>query len=79
MRIAEINTLFAHGCARREASKKASLMVDNTSLDDSREPLRLPAFEKAVMMAVTRALEMWRDEAMDGARARACPQGQDGL
>ena len=50
----------------REASKKASLMVDSTSLDEAREPLRLPAFEKAVMLAVTRALEAWRDEAMEG-------------
>jgi hypothetical protein len=44
-------------------------MVDSTSLDEGREPLRLPAFEKAVMLAVTRALETWRDEAIDGARA----------
>ena len=41
-------------------------MVDSTSIDEAREPLRLPAFEKAVMMSVTRALEMWRDEAMEG-------------
>ena len=45
-------------------------MVDSTSIDEAREPLRLPAFEKAVMMSVTRALEMWRDEAMEGARPK---------
>ena len=50
----------------REASRKASLMMDSSVLDESREPLRLPAFEKAVMQSVTRALEQWRDEAMDG-------------
>jgi hypothetical protein len=50
----------------REASRKASLMMDSSSLDESREPLRLPAFEKAVMQSVTRALELWRDEAMEG-------------
>ena len=41
-------------------------MMDSSVLDESREPLRLPAFEKAVMQSVTRALEQWRDEAMDG-------------
>ena len=49
-------------------------MVDSTSLDEAREPLRLPAFEKAVMAAVTRALEAWRDEAIDGAPScSGCP------
>ena len=38
-------------------------------LDTSREPLRLPQFEKAVMQSVTRALEVWRDEAMEGGPA----------
>ena len=41
-------------------------MMDSSVLDESREPLKLPAFEKAVMQSVTRALEVWRDEAMDG-------------
>lgn len=41
-------------------------MTDTTVLDDTREPLKLPAFERAVMMAVTRALESWREEAMEG-------------
>ena len=41
-------------------------MMDSSVLDESREPLRLPAFEKAVMQSVTCALEQWRDEAMDG-------------
>ena len=38
--------------------------MDSTILDESREPLKLPAFEKAAMQSVTRALEVWRDEAM---------------
>lgn len=42
------------------------MMMDSSVLDESREPLKLPAFEKAVMQSVTRALEVWRDEAMDG-------------
>ena len=41
-------------------------MMDSSVLDESREPLKLPAFEKAVMQSVTRALEQWRDEAMEG-------------
>ena len=49
----------------REASRKASLMMDSSILDESREPLKLPAFEKAAMQSVTRALEVWRDEAME--------------
>lgn len=51
----------------REATRRASLMTDTTVLDETREPLKLPAFEKAVMFAVTQALERWRDEAMEGA------------
>ena len=51
----------------REASKKASLLVDTTVLDTSKEPLKLPAFESAVMVAATKALESWRDEALEGA------------
>ena len=57
-------------CARvpgREASRKASLLVDTTIVDERREPLKLPAFEAAVMHAATRALERWRDEALEGA------------
>ena len=42
-------------------------MMDSSILDESREPLKLPAFEKAVMQSVTLALEVWRDEAMEGA------------
>ena len=40
-------------------------MMDSSILDESREPLKLPAFEKAAMQSVTRALEVWRDEAME--------------
>ncbi|EIE26899.1 hypothetical protein COCSUDRAFT_64712 [Coccomyxa subellipsoidea C-169] len=54
--------------AAREAARKASLMTNTTVLDDTREPLRLPAFEKAVLFAVTQALENWRDEAMEVAK-----------
>ena len=55
----------------REASRKASLLVDTTIVDERREPLKLPAFEAAVMHAATRALERWRDEALEGAAAHA--------
>ena len=51
----------------REASKKASLMTDTTTLDPTRESLKLPAFEQTAMLAVTKALEAWRDEALNGA------------
>ena len=51
----------------REAARKASLMVDTTVMDDAREALRLPAFEAATITAATRALEGWRDEALEGA------------
>ena len=57
-----------HAIFCREASRKASVMMDSSVLDASREPLKLPAFEKAVMQSVTRALEVWRDEAMEGRR-----------
>ena len=53
------------GC--REASKKASLLIDSTTLDETRTPLKLPQFEMSVMVAATKALEAWRDEALDGA------------
>lgn len=47
-------------------------MTNSTVLDDTREPLKLPAFEKAVLFAVTQALETWRDEAMEGVLTRTC-------
>ena len=51
--------------AAREAATKASLMADaGSSSTAGREPLRLPAFEAAVITAATRALEGWRDEAL---------------
>lgn len=52
--------------AAREAAAKASLCADAgaSGLDSGREPLRLPAFETAVVAAATRALEGWRDEAL---------------
>ena len=55
----------------REASRKASLLVDTMIVDERREPLKLPAFEAAVMHAATRALERWRDEALEGAAVGA--------
>ncbi|KAK9826828.1 hypothetical protein WJX81_004888 [Elliptochloris bilobata] len=58
--------------AAREASRKASLLVDTTVVDERREPLKLPAFEAAVMHAATRALERWRDEALEVARTIVC-------
>ena len=53
----------------RESAKKASLLTESSVLDPTKEPLKLPAFEQAVMIAVTKALEAWRDEALEGARA----------
>ena len=50
----------------REASRKASLLLDSTVIDETRTPLKLPQFEMAVMIAATRALETWRDEALEG-------------
>ena len=51
--------------AAREAAGKASLMADaGASSTAGREPLRLPAFEAAVVTAATTALEGWRDEAL---------------
>lgn len=50
----------------REASRKASLLLDSTVIDETRTPLKLPQFEMAVMIAATKALETWRDEALEG-------------
>ena len=41
-------------------------MTDTTTLDPTRESLKLPAFEQTAMLAVTKALELWRDEALNG-------------
>ena len=54
--------------AAREAATKASLLADSPGLDARREPLRLPAFERAVVGAATKALEGWRDEALKVAK-----------
>ena len=54
--------------AAREAAAKASLLADSPGLDARREPLRLPAFERAVVGAATKALEGWRDEALKVAK-----------
>eukprot|EP00884_Botryococcus_braunii_P013562 jgi/Botrbrau1/22206/Bobra.168_1s0037.1 len=51
--------------AARDASKKASLLADTVVIDEKKVALKLPAFESAVMVAATRALEKWRDEAME--------------
>lgn len=50
----------------RQASQKASLLLDSTILDESRTPLKLPGFERVVMLAATKALETWREEALEG-------------
>ncbi|KAK9815384.1 hypothetical protein WJX72_002710 [[Myrmecia] bisecta] len=55
--------------AAREASRRASVMADSVTFDETREALRLPGFEKAVMTAVTKALEEWREEAMEVVKA----------
>ena len=49
-------------------------MTDSTQLDPTKESLKLPAFESVAMMAVTKALELWRDEALQGAPCHACRQ-----
>ncbi|KAK9864494.1 hypothetical protein WJX84_006528, partial [Apatococcus fuscideae] len=51
--------------ASRTASRKASIFMEGSiSVDDEREALRLPGFENAVVTAVTKALEKWREEAL---------------
>ena len=55
--------------AARDAAGKASLLADSSTIDAAREPLRLPAFERAVVAAATRALERWREEALKGGGA----------
>ncbi|KAK9789380.1 hypothetical protein WJX73_005043 [Symbiochloris irregularis] len=52
----------------REASKKASLLTESSTLDPTKEALKLPAFEQAAMLACTKALEAWRDEALEVAK-----------
>jgi dynamin GTPase len=55
--------------AARDAATRASLLTDASTLDaKGREPLRLPAFEAAVVAAATKALEGWRDDALRVAR-----------
>ena len=57
-------------------------MTDTTTLDPTRESLKLPAFEQTAMLAVTKALELWRDEALNGEdgvmriRPCSCVHGQ---
>jgi hypothetical protein len=46
-------------------------------IDDTREPLKLPAFERAIMIAVTSALETWREEAMEGTKQELHPVAAD--
>ena len=43
---------------------------------ETKEPLRLPAFEKVIGFAVQKALEDWRDEALEGGNtSHLCPVG----
>lgn len=52
--------------ACREAARKASAFADDGTYVETKEPLRLPAFEKVIGFAVQKALEDWRDEALEG-------------
>ena len=53
-----------HDC--REAARKASAYAEDGTFMENKEPLRLPAFEKVIGFAVQKALEDWRDEALEG-------------
>ena len=64
--------------ACRTASRKASIFMEGSiSVDDEREALRLPGFENAVVTAVTKALEKWREEALSGTFAACSSQQYD--
>ncbi|KAL3150906.1 hypothetical protein ABBQ32_000657 [Trebouxia sp. C0010 RCD-2024] len=54
--------------ASREAARKASAYAEDGTFMESKEPLRLPAFEKVIGFAVQKALEDWRDEALEVAK-----------
>ena len=58
--------LTALGCNCREAARKASAYAEDGTFMENKEPLRLPAFEKVIGFAVQKALEDWRDEALEG-------------
>ena len=46
---------------------------------ETKEPLRLPAFEKVIGFAVQKALEDWRDEALEGANTSHLSQKGQGM
>ena len=50
----------------REAARKASAYAEDGTYLETKEALRLPAFEKVIDFAVQKALEDWRDEALEG-------------
>lgn len=54
--------------ASREAARKASAYAEDGTYMETKEPLRLPAFEKVIGFAVQKALEDWRDEALEVAK-----------
>ena len=58
--------LIAHMLDCREAARKASAYAEDGTFMENKEPLRLPAFEKVIGFAVQKALEDWRDEALEG-------------
>ena len=58
------------GCCR-EAARKASAFAEDGTFIETKEALRLPGFEKVIGFAVQKALEDWRDEALEG--NAACP------
>lgn len=56
----------------REAARKASAYAEDGTFMENKEPLRLPAFEKVIGFAVQKALEDWRDEALEGEDLLCC-------
>lgn len=54
--------------ASREAARKASAFAEDGTYIETKEALRLPGFEKVIGFAVQKALEDWRDEALEVAK-----------
>lgn len=61
----------------REAARKASAFAEDGTFIETKEALRLPGFEKVIGFAVQKALEDWRDEALEG--KAPCPSLLFGL
>lgn len=46
--------------------REASLLLDSSTVDEIRMPLKLPQSEQAFVTAATKALELWLEEALQG-------------